>query len=249
MKLNQIVIILSFFVCHSYTAQQWALRGSMGASMYTKHKVLSTQDMGAYVQTNDEIHTPTMGGNLGVTIDFKLGSKVTLRTGTNFNYMGTNFKNYYSVDYNSIDYWYTEYKFIETRIFSIGIPLLITIPLHTGKTKKYILVGGEMNTNIIGQYQMDRVYISEHVLYNEQDDANFIQFGNKYDDDMKRLNFMVNAGFGIEHKQFQYELIFSHGLNNMINLNADPFETFHHINSRNWRQIFIGFSVGFNLKK
>lgn len=249
MSLNKILILLSFFICHSSIAQKWYLRGGPGAAMCVKRNISGSTDMGNYVLTERDIHLPRLRGSLGASVDFKLGAKLGLRTGINLNYRGTKFNTYFSTDYKTSNYWYTSYSFIKIHTLSAGVPLMLTIPIHTGKTKKYILVGGEVDAKFLARSQKDRAYISEHVLSIDQFRPSGLGIGNNYNHILRRINYIASIGMGLEHKRFQYELLFSHGINNMINIGPSPYDVSLDLHNKVWRQTYLGFSVGYLLNK
>lgn len=248
MRVIYLSILFFCLICFSGKSQTWSLRGGPIGAFYVKKNVSTQDDYGNYLQTIREIHKPMLGGSLGANVQFDIGAKLSIRSGINFSYSGTNLNTYFSVDYKNSNYWYTDYDYIKIRTFSIGVPLLITIPIHKGKAIKYILIGGELKTNILGRQQLDRVYISEHIQYNDQFEPRKITFGNNYNQEMTRFNYMISAGFGVSYDRLSYELLFSHGLNNVINQNADPYETFYEVYQNNWRQVYLGLSIGYTFK-
>jgi hypothetical protein len=244
--LNILLIICStHFSCSS---QVWSVQGSPTLAYFVKQSVFTENDLGNYIQTNRETHSPIIGGSLGTSFQFNIGKKLSLRTGINLNYSGTNLKTYISVDYKNSNYWWSNYDFIKIRTFSIGLPLSLIVPFHKGKTTKYFLLGGELNTNVLGRYQQDRVYISEHVQYNDQFKPRVISFGQNYDRDMRRFNFMLSVGIGMSHERFNFDILYFHGLFNVNNSNADPYETFIEIYQKNWRPVCFKLCIGYTFK-
>lgn len=245
MRVLSLIILIILFAQSPCFGQNWSIHGGVVGAYFTKRKVSSENDLGNYIQTDRETHVPMLGGSLGANFQFKIGNRLLLRTGADVNYLGSNLNTYFSVDYTNTNYWYTSYNFDKMRILSAGLPISLMIPFHTGKTSKYFLLGGEVNANIMGWFQQDHVHIAETVQYVEQDRTRRILFGNEYNSDMVRFNYALNAGIGMTVNHISYELLFSHGLKNVVNPNVDPYETFYDMINKSWRQVYFKLSVSY----
>lgn len=246
MKITKILSLLVVItLCQSTIAQKWTARAGVNESMFVKQNITDIEDKGPYTATDIQSHLPNVGYNVGITVDFPIGSKIAIRTGALFMYQGTNFKRYYSADYHSSNNWWVSYNFNKVRAYSVNIPLLVSIQLHSGKLRKYLLIGGEFNTCLFGSVQRDDVSLSQNFVSIQIKNPRGLSVGKESYQDLTRFNYAVTGGFGFEYNRFQFEAIFSHTLNYVVNQDASSLDSFFGSYHKTWRQANLGLTVGY----
>lgn len=144
------------------------------------------------------------GYHLGITAEYPVSKIVVFETGILFSNKGvkSNGENIYSGDI---------YKYNSTmNLLYLEIPLTAKTYFNVGHSKIFGALGPYIGLGLSGKSKGEAVFRGETNSY-EQD----INWGSSHEDDLKRLDYGLTAGAGLEISSIQIGLSYNLGLANI----------------------------------
>lgn len=219
MKLTALALIIAGILLLEGSAygQSVGVKGGMN---------LSTLAMkNNYYRTFSGISLRT-GYHIGVTGDYPLNEFLWLESGLFLSNRG--YKNRDRLPSSQLNA-----RDPEINLFYLDIPVLAKIPFAVGNTKMYGQAGGYLGIGLYGDTNYS-TFTSETILSSNRD----IQWGSA--NDLKRLDYGLQVGLGVEIKAFHVGAFYSFGLANMSVNNENDFS----MHNRN-----ISVSLGYRIIK
>jgi outer membrane protein W len=166
-------------------------------------------------KTGDEDRAIKLGMNIGATAEFAFSDMLSFETGLGIYTMGQKWKD---SDYSS-----------SINTLYLNIPLTVRAGFDLGGIKAFALAGPYVGVGLTGKYKF---------TYDDESDESDIDWGSSEEDDMKRLDYGLIIGAGVQFGAIEVGAFYGLGL---ANVEADPYEK---SSSKNG---FFSLSVGYKL--
>jgi opacity protein-like surface antigen len=211
------VVIITFSMTTELFAQNFGIKGGLNFS-----NILLKDDDDTY--SNDFKMKP--GFHVGATAEFPLTKMISFETGLLLSTKG--YKTSEEETYMGETYKYEE----KINLFYLDIPLTAKASFDLGGVKIYGVFGPYLGMGLSGKYKYEETYDGE--TDSEEED---IEWGSDEDnDDLKRLDFGLTLGAGVEIKSIQIGLTYDLGLANISTDNDNGYKGNNRV---------LGISVGY----
>ena len=172
----------------------------------------------AVIKDNDDTYDDDLkmkpGFNLGATVEFPINETFSVATGLLLSNKGT------KEEYSESDYHFKEVL----SLYYFDIPITGKATYDLGGTKIYGIFGPCIGVGLSGKWKTEETFNGETDTQTET-----LQWGSDSENDhLKRLDFGLLFGGGVEISSFQIELSYNLGLANISSYTGDGFK----INSR-----------------
>lgn len=193
-KINKLFIVLCILTLSTNLfSQRMTVKG--GLNLATIEYNIIDEGYGESIKMNPGI-------NLGITAEFKIAKPLSIETGLMFSTKG--FK--MAEDYTDMGEFYKiNSKF---NLYYIDVPLDLKGSINIGKVKIYGAAGPYLGVGLFGSSKYEETYNGE--TESEKDIFDLEEVG------IKRLDYGLNAGMGIEIKAIQIGVNYGYGLQNLI---------------------------------
>ncbi len=217
-NLNTLLIAISIFTFSTKSfSQRMTVKGGLN---------LSNMEFKYGGESYSEDFKMNPGINLGITSEFKIAKPLAIETGLIFSSKGFKLVD----EYKDMDHSMKEK--INFNLYYIDVPLNLKGSFNLGKMKVYGTAGPYLGVGLIGIIKYQETYNNK-----TETDREIIEFG---EDGIKRLDYGLNAGLGIEIKAIQIGANYGWGL---ANLDGDSYS------SSQIKNRVLSFTVGYKFGK
>lgn len=191
-----IIVIIAFTMSSELFAQKFAVKAGLNLS-----NMLIKEDGETY---SDDFKMRT-GFHVGATVDFPINDMFSFETGLLLSTKG--FKMSEEETYEGETYTYEE----KLNLLYFDIPLTAKVSFDAGGAKIYGLFGPYLGMGLTGKWKYEATYAGE--TDSEEED---VEWGSDEEsDDLKRLDFGLTMGAGVEISSFQIGITYGLGLANV----------------------------------
>jgi hypothetical protein len=189
--LRMLVAILGISLASGIQAQSVGVKGGLNFA-----NVLSKDDKETYSKDFKSL----LGFHAGLTVDFPLSDMVSFQTGAILNTKGFKFENSQTASKISGS----------ANLLYVDIPLHLKATFGSNDLKIFALAGPYVGWGLSGKTKTE-VTIAGVTNKDEKD----VKFGSAKDDDLKRLDYGVSIGAGIELNRVTIGATYNLGLANL----------------------------------
>ncbi len=182
----------------------------------------------SYFDGEEESLKMNPGINLGITAEFKIAKPLAIETGLIFSTKG--FK--LAQDYSEMG---ETYKLnLKYNLYYIDVPLNLKGSFNIGKVKVYGTAGPYLGIGLIGSGKYEETYNGK-----TESDKDIFDLENE---GIKRLDYGLNVGMGVEIKAIQIGVNYGYGMQNLIEgeSSSSEFKMTHKV---------LSFTIGYKFGK
>jgi hypothetical protein len=153
------------------------------------------------------VYTWSPGIYAGITGDIRLGDKLKLETGFTYTQKG------FQVSEKQNDTRFGQ----RLKLSYVEVPLLLKIiGQNEPGVSPFLVLGGSLSVGVLGQvYNKTSNNLNSDKRYFE------MAFGTGYQAELNTFDGIINLGFGFIFQRFQFDVIYSHGLTNILTAKFD----------------------------
>jgi hypothetical protein len=190
---NKVLIAMSVLtITTNLYSQRMTVKGGLNLSTFGY----------TYFEGEEESLKMNPGINLGVTAEFKIAKPLAIETGLIFSTKGIKMVQEYSGMGGT-------YKMTgKFNLYYIDVPLNLKGSFNIGKVKVYGTAGPYLGVGLFGSSKYKLTYNGE-----TESDRDIFHFKNS--GGIKRLDYGLNAGMGVEIKAIQIGVNYGYGLQNL----------------------------------
>jgi len=185
------IVVLVFIISTASFAQTFGVKAGLNAS-----KMFMSVD-----NANGEIKMkPQLGFHIGPIVEFQINKTFSIESGLIF----TTKKGFFEAEDGA------ELERIDINTFYLDIPLAVKTNFNISNTKVFGTFGSYFGMGLSGNIK------NEFIEGGETDsETRDIRFGSGDNDHLKKFEFGLTAGVGIELKAFQIGITYNLGLSNL----------------------------------
>jgi hypothetical protein len=191
-----IIVVIAFTMTTGLFAQDFAVKAGLNLS-----NMLMKEDGDTY---SDDFKMRT-GFHVGATVEFPINELFSFETGLLLSTKG--FKVSEEETYDGETYEYDE----KLNLLYFDIPLTAKVSFDAGGVKIYGLFGPYLGMGLTGKYKWEETYAGD-----TESDEESVEWGSDADEDhLKRFDFGLTMGAGVEISSIQIGLTYGLGLANI----------------------------------
>lgn len=219
MNLFKKLILLTTVLLSVYTAQAQRF-GLIGGADLTK---MSFSENGSSSSYGSSEYKHTLGHHIGITMDIPFSERLSLQSSLLYSTKGVKYEESYS--YSSSYYDYMTGNYIETNTSSesslkikasyLELPVNLKLSFPIGKIKVFGAFGPYVAWGFSGSIKGENSYSSS---FGESDTEKIefdIDWGTSSSDMLRRLDYGIGYGLGVEINSFQVGASYNQGLANI----------------------------------